>query len=270
MRSSQLLPGDGGPVTCSQLPTSHRSAASLHGGLALGASGAPHTWRAAGQPPLGACRKLMWVQRAPGAVRGPGLRTRGRGAGSRPTCTRHPRRRSQGCPGTRRCRWPTAARPRSTSQSGPSWTLWAATRAESALRGARRAQACRSGRHGRLPAPNQIPVRRWAGASPTCCHAGCHPPAARKLPGRESPAEASRPPAGRGPRSHSIPKGTARWNQEYHWLLPWAPPWAVSPNEPQCSQEPPTQTVPLRDQIRCQHVRRGSSTIEERSRGGRL
>lgn len=78
VRSSRLFPGDGRPVTCSQLPTSHRSAASLHGGLALGASGAPYTWRVAGQPPLGACRQLMWVQRAPRAVRGPGLRTRGR------------------------------------------------------------------------------------------------------------------------------------------------------------------------------------------------
>lgn len=51
--------------------------------------------------------------------------------GARPTCTHHPQRHSQGLPGTRRCRWPTAVQLRSTSRSGPSWRLWVVTRAES-------------------------------------------------------------------------------------------------------------------------------------------
>ena len=164
-----------GPVACCQLPTPDQSAARPHGGLALRASpGLPTPGEHPRAPDV--CRGL------PGQRR---VRGWGRGADSRPTCTRHSRCCSRGCPGTRHCRWPTAARLRSTSRSGPSWTLRAETRAESAPGWGPRCPGVQARQVQRLPAPGQIPVHRWAGASPTCCRP-CGPPPAHSSQARPS------------------------------------------------------------------------------------
>lgn len=63
-----------------------------------------HTWKhGVGQA---ARQELCWLQSA------------------LPTCRHHPPGHSQESPGTHHCQWPTAVQLRSTSQSGPWWSLW--------------------------------------------------------------------------------------------------------------------------------------------------
>ena len=212
------------------------------------------------------------MQRAPGAARGPGLGTRD-AEPAPPTCMHRPRRRSRGCPDTRRCRWPTAAQPHSTSRSGPSWTLWAATRAESVPGGGPWCPGVQARQVRRLPAPGQIPVHRWAAASPTCCQPrGLLARSSQARPSLQSCLGGQVQPGGASQAGFTDPlhlQGDSPVGPEYHQLLPRSPPWAVSPNEPQSAQEPPTQTLPLRDQIRHQHMSSGI-IIGESSWGGRV
>lgn len=152
-RGISLFPGDSGPLTLapnctlSELCSSAQLQMYVVTLFLQPALGSPHlegAWLARSQQPQ--CAR---------GHRGPGPRAKASRdpekvhgqlcplQGAHPTCRRHPQRHSRGFPGTRHCRWPTAVRPHSTSQSDPSWTLWAATQAVTALAGAPGSEVCR-------------------------------------------------------------------------------------------------------------------------------